>query len=177
MFKTYDERKNGRTERLFLTHAIMYYCRRFTTIRVLRTGQELDLPIDSYSVLDGYTKLKIPMPDFAFDKHTIQGKIAGKTSNDFFKTENEALVNVPRVLDPDVYYERAIGLATERERRRIPARKRLKMVKKRRKRKKMGKKKNDGRSHKPLRIVLKKRKYPFDNFENRDGERPKRRKL
>ena len=47
--------------------------------------------IDADSFLEEVRKETQPIPEYAFDCHTIKGKMAGKTKEQFFKDEFEAL--------------------------------------------------------------------------------------
>jgi hypothetical protein len=134
LLKFYDEKKNGRTERLFVVHAILEYCRR----RRLRTNR--------WDLSDCYERMiltdvewnsveehvKIPMPDWAIDKHTIRGKRRGRDTNHFWNV-GALLMNVHPALPNDPYFDRARALNVARDKKGMSPPRRQKTKKKKKK--------------------------------------------
>ena len=127
LLKLYDHRKNGRTERLYVVHAILEYCRR-NSLRGNRWSfndcyNNTILTKEEWDIVKKHAK--IPMKPKSIDKHTVRGRIRGRNSNDFWNV-GALLTNVHKLLSPDPYFKRARALNNAREKEKISPPKRKK---------------------------------------------------
>jgi replication-associated recombination protein RarA len=88
-------------ERLQLTHAVLLCCR----ARKSRL-------VDHALIVAFEGGEEIAPPEWVFDFHTHQGKAAGKTADDFFKTENPSMSPKADIADPYVNEAKSIRVAS-----------------------------------------------------------------
>ena len=112
LLKLYDEKKNGRTERLFLVDAIIYHCRK-TNLQRLMTIDGNIFQIDEETWRRIQENPVIQMRDEYCDKHTEFGKLKNRGSQHFWDV-GALLVNVPSDI-VDRYFERAKALNVARD--------------------------------------------------------------
>lgn len=138
----YDDKKNGRSERLFLVQAILFDCYRDKIkVRISRDLDEFEIDVKTLKWLKSDVKIK--MEDWAVDKHTKRGK--DKTSEDFW-TVGSKLENVYSGLKGDPWLDIAKKLNSQRDEEGVAGLKRKRMRKKKKKRKRKRDDENDRKS-------------------------------
>lgn len=92
------EPKKGR---IFISKAVVMLCKAIKSretdhLQNLVYDKKIGMDDDkiAQSLIDGYDNSGeiLPIPDYAYDKHTLKGKKMGKTAVDFFRDEQEALL-------------------------------------------------------------------------------------
>jgi hypothetical protein len=169
LFKFFDEKNNGRTERLFLIHALLVFLD-VKEINVMDGLVEERFNVKKKKkiypmakVVGGWVnfwvnpgKIGIPVDHWALDKHTFRGKALGRGVKWFW--EKGALIE-NGIKSP--YFEDAKKLAVLRERNDMKGRKRMRLhlVDLRKKKESLEKKK-----------IRKKKRGKDDNYEDLEKE-------
>ena len=109
------EPKKGR---IFISKAVVMLCKAIKsreTDHLQNFIYDKKIGIDddklAQSLADDYDSNEtiLPIPDYAYDKHTLRGKKMGKTAIDFFKDEQDALLPFGEDVFFDVYQKYICG--------------------------------------------------------------------
>jgi len=154
----FDDRKNGRVERVFLVHAILYLCNlpntRESMWNIISDDHQsyFDINDELWGVIQEHKM--IPMLTDAIDNHTRRGRERRNGSKHFCETDTK-LVNVPDFLKTDPYLEVARGLNMQRDNEKMKPRIRKlnKKIKPKRRREDENNKKKKKKKVKKLKLI------------------------